>query len=50
MWKKKEFEINEKPNEGEEVQYAVLYILQLRKLDIPFEEVKFYMREPKDLK
>lgn len=44
-WQSKEFEIKEKPNEGEGVQYAVLHILQLQKLDIPAEEIKFFMRE-----
>lgn len=44
-WITKEFEITEKPEEGEQVQFAVLHILQLRRLNIPLEEVKFFMRE-----
>jgi len=45
MWKRKEFEINESPNDGEEVKFAVLHVLQLHRLGIPIEEVKFFMRE-----
>ncbi len=44
-WIKQEYEISNKPDEGEPVQFAVLHILQLRKLGIDFDEVKFFMRE-----
>jgi len=45
-WKVEEFEVCSKPKEGDDVQYAVIYILQLKNLDIPIEKVKFFMREP----
>jgi len=45
MWKRKEFEVNENPADGDDVQYAVLHVLQLHKLGIPIDEVKFFMRE-----
>mgnify|MGYP000002780829 CR=1 FL=1 len=48
MWRRKEFEVSENPAEGDDVQYAVLHILQLHKLSIPIEAVKFFMREPKE--
>lgn len=44
-WTEQKFEVKEKPKEGELVQYAVLHILQLQKLNISSEEVKFFMRE-----
>jgi len=47
-WIKEEFEITEQPEEGELVQYAVLHILQLGRLNIPIEEVKFFMREKEE--
>jgi len=46
MWKRKEFEVNESPEDGDEVQFAVLHVLQLRRLGIPPEEVKFFARLP----
>ena len=45
MWERKEFEVNDNPEEGDDVQYAVLHVLQLRKFGIPIDEVKFFMRE-----
>ena len=48
MWERKEFEVNENPADGDNVQYAVLHALQLRKFGIPIDEVKFFMREPKE--
>ena len=45
MWERKEFEVNDNPKEGDDVQYAVLHALQLRKFGIPIDEVKFFMRE-----
>jgi len=48
MWKRKEFEVNDNPEEGDDVQYAVLHVLQLRKFSIPVDEVKFFMRESKE--
>jgi len=47
-WRREEFEVNECPAEGDDVQYAVPYILQLQQLGIPIDEVKFFMREPMD--
>ena len=48
MWRRKEFEVNEEPAEEDDVQYAVLHVLQLRKFGIPIDEVKFFMREPEE--
>ena len=48
MWERKEFEVNDNPAEGDDVQYAVLHVLQLHKLSIPIEAVKFFMREPEE--
>ena len=45
MWERKEFEVNDNPEEGDDVQYAVLHVLQLQKFGIPIHEVKFFMRE-----
>ena len=45
MWERKEFEVNENPADGDNVQYAVLHVMQLHKLGIPIDEVKFFMRE-----
>ena len=45
MWERKVFEVNDNPEEGDDVQYAVLHVLQLRKFGIPIDEVKFFMRE-----
>jgi len=47
-WIKQEFEVVDKPDEGEQVQYAVLHILQLRKFGIDIEDVKFFMREKEE--
>lgn len=44
-WIKKEYEISDRPDEGEAVQFAVLHILQLKKFGIDTDEVKFFMRE-----
>jgi len=46
MWETKEFEINESPEDNDEVQFAVLHVLQLHRLGIPTSEVKFFMRLP----
>ena len=45
MWERKEFEVNDNPEEGDDVQYAVLRVLQLQKFGIPIDEVNFFMRE-----
>ena len=39
---------NDNPEEGDDVQYAVLHVLQLQKFGIPIDEVKFFMREPEE--
>ena len=41
MWERKEFEVNDNPEEGDDVQYAVLHVLQLHRLGIPIE-AEFY--------
>ena len=46
MWETKEFEICESPEDNDEVQFAALHVLQLRRLGIPTSEVKFFMRLP----
>jgi len=46
MWETKEFEISESPEDSDEVQFAVLHVLQLHRLGIPASEVKFFMRLP----
>ncbi|MCD6148307.1 hypothetical protein J7J18_02935 [bacterium] len=54
MWRRKEFEINEDPAEGEDVQYAVFRVSEFRRHDTHIEavvitkEVEFFMREPKE--
>jgi len=45
MWERKEFEVNENPADDDDVQYAVLHIIQLQKFGIPVDEVKFFIRE-----
>jgi len=48
MWERKKFEVNDNPEEGDDVQYVVLHVLQLRKFGIPIDEVKFFMREAQE--
>ena len=44
-WRKKEFEISEKPSGGDSVQYVVIHILKAEKLGIDKDDIRFYMRE-----
>ena len=44
-WTTKTFEVKTNPKEGEYVQYIALHISQVRELNIPNDEIKFFIRE-----
>jgi len=54
MWERKEFEVNDNPEEGDDVQYAVLHVSELHRhgnrieAEVFINEVVFFMREPKE--
>jgi len=54
MWERKEFEVNDNPEEGDDVPYAVLRVSELHRhgnrieAEVFINEVVFFMREPKE--